>query len=140
MQVVDPVQFWLKEAGLDVPLPALEILDRTVVQLRRQLAGSPVSQSLDLEVRHALSRAIRVQAEMRMLAQDFERIDGFAKELTVDHDGAGSVTVSVPPGWADRLDQMLRTRTCARCGVIVPGVPHGLEECDRELARDVMES
>lgn len=139
--MIDPIHSWVKEAGLDAPLPALDILDRAVSQLRRQLVGTPVQAgSVEVEVRHAVSRALRVQAEMRMLAQDFEKIDGFAKELTIDLDGTGEVTVSIPPGWTERLDRMLHTRTCGRCGVVVPGIPHGLDECDRELARDVMES
>jgi hypothetical protein len=125
---------------VDEPLPAPEILMRVVDHFRASSVGSPVSDTVARDFHSLLARALRIQAEMRMAPQDFERLDGMAREPRVEHDGCGNLEVSVTQEWAEKLDRMLHTWECLRCGAVVPGVPHGREECDGELARDVMES
>lgn len=138
--VSDPVQDWILNTGLQDPLPAAEILHRVF----QHVSSGHVGKKLDLDVlardaRSALARALRVQAEMRMVVHDLSDLDSLAGEVGVSAD-AGSVTVTVPSDWTEKVDLILRTRTCPRCGSVVPGVPHSVEECDEALARDVMES
>lgn len=141
MALVDPVQSWIESSGLGVPLSAADTLNKALTQLGKDLVGTPIrSESLGEKMQHAVSRAIRIQMEMRMLPKDFERMDELAKALVAEIDGTGNVTVVVPDGWTEALDKMFHTYTCLRCGSVVPGVPHDLEDCDGALARDVMES
>lgn len=139
--ITDPARSWASDVGIDDPLPAAEILSRVFHHFRSSRVGSVFGSvdRLTSELHAGVARALRMQAEMRMVAQDFDRLDGMARELLVRDLGTGSIEVVVPAGWTDALDRILHTWTCPRCGGVVPGVRHGREDCDAELARGVME-
>ena len=141
VSAVDPAQSWAHEVGIDDPLPAFDIFFRVVEHFHARRTGTTVTlELLTTEFRRDMARAIRIQAEMRMMAQDFGVLDRMAHEVSVRHAGQGKYEAGAPDGWLDALDKALHTWACARCGAVVPGVRHGREDCDAELARDVMES
>lgn len=141
VQAVPPGKSWEQLAGVDVPLPAYQILSRVVGYEISLLIGQTVKQDLLLAtIQHSVARAFLVQAQMRMIAQDMSKLDELARALTIELDGTGRCVVDGPDWWLEAADRALGTRKCQRCGATIPGTPHTRSDCDLEMARDVMES
>lgn len=142
LATIDPAQDWARAAGLDDPLPAAEILGKVVEDFSRSHVGTAVKGGTEVllkELHSLLARGLRIQAEMRPFPQDLELLDHMAREATLVSQGVGSYTVDVPSNWFDRLDHALHTWTCQKCGSVVPGIEHGVDECNEALTERIME-
>lgn len=130
----------IKKYNLDELMTASEISVCVVNVLTCELLGGPVS---ELEVRRKVYELFRtifqVQFESRGLIIDFELINEIASRFELQTENK-SCTICLPDEWHQKVDKLLRTWACQKCGDIVRGVPHPPEDCNQYLIGHVIGS
>jgi hypothetical protein len=125
-------------------LTSTQIFNKCVYWSVSQRLGTKLT-SLTLElivesVRRAILVEIADQVHKRGI-DDFvfmEDIQEITRSVTCEVNGS-SVAVSVSDGWFDKVDVLLRNRTCQVCLFTVTGRCHPESECRLWLVSDLME-